>query len=380
MTARRGKDYIAAADFLRVFAVGLVACFHIWQQSWLDPGFRLGSVYFDLQRIIRRGYMAVDLMLLLSGFLLYLPVARSGKMPDTLTFYGKRLRRILPSYLAAVALALLFARIYGREIGSPPLWKDLLAHLTFTHTFWRTTYYWTSLNAALWTLAVEMQFYLLFPLIGRVFHKSPWLTFAGMTALGLGAGALAVRAEDIGMVFNQLPCMLQLYACGMLSAHLLARYGGKLPGWLCALGSAVCLFGILRVLWVQNPADGRELNVLQVAWRLPLGVLGGGFLWCGAQWGRGLDAALGKPLTKFLAGISYNFYIWHQYLAVKLKTWHLPPYISELPQRDEGRLWQLRYTALCFAAAVAAAAFFTYFVEKPAYRLTEPVQGRHRKT
>ena len=380
MTARREKDYIAAADFLRVFAVGLVACFHIWQQSWLDPGFRLGSVYFDLQRIIRRGYMAVDLMLLLSGFLLYLPVARSGSMPDTRTFYGKRLRRILPSYLAAVGLALVFARIYGRELGSPPLWKDLLAHLTFTHTFWRTTYYWTSLNAALWTLAVEMQFYLLFPLVGRVFRKAPWPVFAVMTALGLGAGALAVRAEDIGMVFNQLPCMLPLYACGMLSAHLLAKHDGKLPGWLCAAGSMLCLWGIVWVLWKQSPADSRDLNVLQVVWRMPLAVLGGGFLWCGAQWGRTLDAALGNPLTKFFAGISYNFYIWHQYLAVKLKTWHLPPYISELPQRDEGRAWQLRYTVLCFAAAIAAAAFFTYFVEKPANRRLDPERGRHTKT
>jgi len=371
VTDRRGKDYIAAADFLRVFAVGLVACFHIWQQSWLDPGFRLGGVYFDLQRIVRRGYMAVDLMLLLSGFLLYLPVARSGQMPDTRRFYSRRLRRILPSYLAAVGLALLFAGIYGRNPGSPTLLRDLAAHLTFTHTFWRSTYYWTSLNAALWTLAVEMQFYLLFPLVGRAFYRRPWLTFAVMTALGLAAGAAALRAADIGMVFNQLPCMLPLYACGMLSAHLLARYSDRLPRWLCALGSAGLLAGILRVLWVQSPADARQLNELQVLWRLPLGVLGGGFLWCGAQWGPALSGLLGNPLTKFLAGISYNFYIWHQYLAVKLKTWRLPPYVTDMPQMSEGRAWQARYTALCFAAGIAAAAAFTYFVEKPAWRRTE---------
>ena len=380
MTARKGKDYIAAADFLRVFAVGLVACFHIWQQSWLDPGFRLGGVYFDLQRLIRRGYMAVDLMLLLSGFLLYLPVARSGKMPDTRAFYGKRLRRILPSYLFALLAALVFARIYGREPGSPALWQDLAAHLTFTHTFWRSTYYWTSLNAALWTLAVEMQFYLLFPLVGRAFLKAPRTTFAAMTALGLAAGALAAGAEDIGMVFNQLPCMLQLYACGMLSAHLLIRCGGKLPGWLSAAGSAACLWGILWVLWKQSPADARELNVLQIAWRLPLGMLGGGFLWCGAQWGPILSRAAGSRVTKFCAGISYNFYIWHQYLAVKLKTWRVPPYTSQLPQMSEGRLWQMKYTALCFAAAIAAAAILTYFIEKPAYRLTEPAGGKHTMT
>ena len=63
MIPRREKTYIAAADLLRVFCVGMVAWFHIWQQSWLDPGFRLGGMHIDLQRIVRRGYMGVDLML-----------------------------------------------------------------------------------------------------------------------------------------------------------------------------------------------------------------------------------------------------------------------------------------------------------------------------
>ena len=177
MTGRPKKEYIAAADLLRVFSVGLVACFHIWQQSWLDPGFSVAGAYFDLQRIVRRGYMAVDLMLLLSGFLLYLPVARAARvgtpMPDTKDFYLRRAARILPSYLAAVGVALAFALAGGRTFAS--LRKDLLAHLTFTHTFWRETYLWTALNAGLWTLAVEMQFYLLFPPLSRAFRKKPWL-------------------------------------------------------------------------------------------------------------------------------------------------------------------------------------------------------------
>ena len=369
MNAPGKREYIAAADFLRVFAVGLVAWFHIWQQSWLNPGFRLLGVYIDLQRIIRRGYMAVDLMLLLSGFLLYLPAARSGEMPDTRTFYAKRLRRILPSYLAAVGIAFVFALLYGRNPGSAPLGVDLLAHLTFTHTFSMGTYYWTSLNGVLWTLAVEMQFYALFPLIGRAFLRRPGPTFAAMTLLALGCRAAISPLADVQLYFNQLPCMLDLYAFGMLSAHLLAaREWKKTP--LAALGSAACLGLILWVLWTQSPADGRELNALQMLWRLPLAVLGAGFLWCGGLWPAGLARAAGNALTRWCAAISYNFYIWHQYLAVKLKTWHIPPYVTQTPQMSEGRAWQMRYTLACFAAALAAAALFTCAVERPAYRLT----------
>ena len=373
MSTPRGKSYIPAADLLRVFSVGLVACFHIWQQSWLDPGFRVAGVYFDLQRIIRRGYMAVDLMLLLSGFLLYLPVARRSlrgePMESPWEFYKKRLWRILPSYWFAVLAACGFALYYGREPGSAPLGLDLLAHLTFTHTFWRSTYLWSSCNVALWTLAVEMQFYFLFPLVARAFRRKPYVTWASMTALALLCRLAIAPMEDISVLFNQLPCMLDLYAFGMLAAHLLARREDRPRHWLYGAGSALCLAGVLWVMWVQNPSGNRDINQLQMLWRLPLAVLGAGFLWCGGQWSAGLGRAAGNPVTRYCAAISYNFYIWHQYLAVKLKTWRLPPYLSALPQRDEGLPWRRSYTFLCFFAAFAAATAVTWGVEKAAFRL-----------
>lgn len=369
----KDRNYLAAADLLRVFSIGLVAWFHIWQQSWLDPGFSIAGVYVDLQRIIRRGYMAVDLLLLLSGFLLYWPVARAARrgMPPEppLTFYKKRLWRILPGYLVAVLVAFAFALYYGREPGSAPLGADLLAHLTFTHTFWRSTYQWTSCNVALWTLAVEMQFYFLFPLVARLFRRRPWLTWAGMTVLALLSRRAAAGATDLGMVFNQLPCMLDLYAFGMLSAHLLSARAGARPNSLYAVGSMICLAGILWVLWVQNPADERALNLDQMTWRLPLAVLGGLFLWCGGQWNAGVSRAVGNRVTRYLSLISYEFYIWHQYLAVKLKLWHIPPYVTEMPQRDEGLAWRRSYTLLCFLISFAVAAVLTWAVEKITARL-----------
>ena len=383
MRAARRKTYIAAADFLRVFAVGLVACFHIWQQAWFDPGFRVFGVYIDLQRIIRRGYMGVDLMLLLSGFLLYLPAARAARrgepMPDTRDFYARRLRRIMPSYLAAILIALGFTFVYGPDWGSAPRGLDLLAHLTFTHTFWRGTYIWTSLNVGLWTLAVEMQFYLIFPLLARSFRRTPWLTFCTMAALGLFSRLLIARKEDVTMLFNQLPCMLDLYALGMLSAHLLAIREEKGAHWKFAVGSAVFLAGIVWVLWTQKTKDNRDLNQWQMLWRFPLGVLGGGFLLCGGLWPRWADRAAGNPVTKYCAAISYNFYIWHQYLSVKLKQWDLPHYVTEMPQRDEGRAWQGRYTLLCFAVAFAAATLFTYLLEKPAAKALKRFSERREK-
>ena len=370
MTAPREKRYIAAADLLRVLCIALLAWFHIWQQSWLNPSFTVGGTYINLERIVRRGYMAVDLILLLSGFLLYLPYAerhRSGKPPLPLReFYAARFRRIVPSYLAAVLLALVNTLLCGRAPGSLPLWKDLLAHLTFTHTFWRGSYMWTSLNVVLWTLAVEVQFYLVFPLLAKLFSRKPWLTWAGMVSLALLCRAvLLLSGVEVDIYFNQLPCVLDLYAFGMLAAHRLTEKERPTPAAVSILLSLLALGLIGWVIAQQNGFDTAAINRGQILWRLPLAVLGAVFLYFGAQWPAAVNRDVGWPLMRFFAGISYNFYIWHQYLAVKLKAWQLPPFVTEMPQRDEGLLWQRKYTALCFLAAFLAAVLGTYLIEKP---------------
>ena len=78
-------DYAAGGDLLRVLCVFMIGWYHIWQQSWLTPRLTLGQLALDVYPWVRAGYMFVDLMLLLSGFLTYLPWAR-GKGPTALQF------------------------------------------------------------------------------------------------------------------------------------------------------------------------------------------------------------------------------------------------------------------------------------------------------
>ena len=361
------RRYFPAADVLRVLCIFTVAWFHIWQQSWLDPSFTLGGHYFDLQRIVRRGYMLVDLTLLLTGYLLYQPLVRSSGRLDAAKFYRRRLCRILPCYLLAVFAAAIFAIARGRSLGSAPLWRDLLTHLTFTHTFSMDTYYWTSLNAALWTVAIEMQFYLIFPLLARAFGKAPYLTASLMTLAALLCRWGVSRLPEISLYFTQLPCMLDLYALGMLAAYLSERRADAPRRWVFLPLALLALFGVFAVLWAQNPTDDRALKTAQMVWRLPLGVCGAAFLYFAARSPELLRGAAARPL-RFLSAISYNYYMWHQYLAVKLKEFHIPAYTTEMPQMYEGREWQTKYTLLCFFAAFVLAAALTYLVEKPAGR------------
>ena len=56
---------------LRVLLVFIVSWYHFWQQSWLTPS--IGS--YSLDYLLRAGYMPVDGTILLSGFLLFLPLS-----------------------------------------------------------------------------------------------------------------------------------------------------------------------------------------------------------------------------------------------------------------------------------------------------------------
>ncbi len=208
----------------RALMVLFVVNYHVWQQTWLAQRVSVLGRWVSFDYWTRSSFLFVDGMLLLSGFLLFLPYAREREegvpVPEVRQFYTNRLLRIVPSYLAAVLLALwLFALPQGAYLSPVAMWRDVLAHLTFTFPFWPDTYLYTPLNGALWTIAIEMQFYLLFPLVARAAQKRPAVTWGAMAALGLGYRALVgLFAKDTAMLINQLPAFLDVYALGMLGA------------------------------------------------------------------------------------------------------------------------------------------------------------------
>ena len=373
----RGRDYLAAADILRVTSIFLIGWNHFWQQSWLDPGFRVLDYYVNLQNIVRHGYLMVDVIIVISGFLLSLPYARAGmglsEHPDFHEFYVKRFWRIFPSYTLAVLLCLLlWAAPQGeyRTVGF--MLKDVFTHLTFTHNLFYDTYFTTPLPIVLWTMGVEVQFYFLFPLIARLYERHAGFTCV-LLALIAAVFRLAVYGlEDTTFWVNQLPAMLDLYACGLAGGYLYVRVREReLPGWLqwALAGIAfAALLILLQLLYLGVIGDYPELRRQQLRLRLPIGVTAAVFLVCGSLGPEKLSKALGNPVTRFFAAISYNFYIWHQFLAVRMKVAHIPPYTAEQPNQAGEQPWMTQYTLLCFAVAVAAAAIFTYLWEKPVYR------------
>ena len=95
-TERDGR--LPVLDGARTLFVLIVGAYHIWQQSWLTPVIPWFNGGVSLDFLMRSGYIWVDALLLLSGFLLYLPYAEANedgkRLPHVLPFYRNRLLRI----------------------------------------------------------------------------------------------------------------------------------------------------------------------------------------------------------------------------------------------------------------------------------------------
>ena len=370
------SSHAAAADGLRVLCIFMIGWYHIWQQSWLYPALNIGALQLDFMPCVRTGYMYVDIMLALSGFLLYLPYANDKARPVK-EFYIRRALRILPGYCFCLLVMLIFAVTAPGFTDVGRLIKDLLAHLGFIHNLWRFSYHGTLFNGALWTLAVEVQFYLILPVLAPVFKRHPLLTYLAMTGVGLSFICLwTLPMQDTTLFVNRLPNMLVVYANGMLAAHLYAAVQrvNTHRGWIAAAGTLLCIASLWGIGWVQRQqmwaSDFDMIRAGQLRWRWLFSLCGSGFLLGGSVAFRAVRVVLSNPLIRFLSGVSYHFYLWHQWLAVRLKEWRIPPYAAPENPNFEGEMpWQLDYTLICFGAALALAIALTYLVEKPCARL-----------
>lgn len=375
-------SHIAPLDGVRFLMVFVVASFHIWQQSWLTPALTLFGQAYSLDFLLRSGYLWVDGMLLLSGFLLYLPYAQSQEKgapsPAILPFYRKRLVRIVPSYYLAILVMLLFVALpYQMYRGSGDMAKDVLAHLTFTHTLFPFSYHATPLNGALWTLGVEMHFYLIFPFLARAFRRQPLLTYAGMAGAAFLFRGYAVSLPDNSMWFNQMPAFLDVYANGFVAAacYTSLRKRMKEDSWtriLMTVCAAAALYILLQYASGQAAENGTAaIRLGQLKRRYGLSVFLSLFM-LGVSLGLGgIRLVLGNRVTRILSEISFQFYIWHQVFAVQLKRWGFPPSQSLSPHQAGEKPWQYAYVACCYLGALAISVLVTYLFERPiAKRLT----------
>jgi peptidoglycan/LPS O-acetylase OafA/YrhL len=185
-------------DQLRGLAALAVVVCHLAVSAYREAPNLDGGPWPWLALILGFGYLGVPLFFVISGFCIHLPQARAlargtpQAAPDWRHFFARRFWRLYPPYLAALVVALVLWWVAG----SPIPWLAVATQALLVHPFHTATF--DGVNPPAWTLAVEAQLYLAYPLVFRLIAR-----FGALRALGaVLAVTLAYRG---GLDLTPLP-------------------------------------------------------------------------------------------------------------------------------------------------------------------------------
>lgn len=237
-SGRADPQRVHSVDGLRALAFLLVFAFHTWEFA--------GHPYVPVVSAVVSQNTRPDFFVVLTGFVLFLPFARERTRAERFLprpYLRRRLRRIVLPYYVALLLAILLPQtlvVLVRVAGMDASWQpvpslgDTVTHLTFTHMFFPE--YWMGINGSLWTMSLEMQLYLLFPLLILA-----WRRF-GMTGLWWALGISLVYRLVAGLMVagHEFPVeflvaataigRLMEFLAGMLASLLVFRWRDRLRG------------------------------------------------------------------------------------------------------------------------------------------------------
>ena len=177
-------------------------------------------------KVLAYGRCAVVLFIVLSGFVLMLPVVQSADQRlrgGFKNYLKRRAWRILPPYYAALLLTLLLIVVQPLALhqadGNLDRWT-VGSHLLMVHNFWDSWNH--AINTPMWSVATEWDIYFLFPLL----LLPAWKRF-GSTALLSVAAVLSVVPQMFGRPFIDwaAPWFILLFAMGMAAAAFSSKPG-----------------------------------------------------------------------------------------------------------------------------------------------------------
>jgi peptidoglycan/LPS O-acetylase OafA/YrhL len=299
-----GLGYLRQLDGLRAVAVLMVLCAH-----WVPP---------EVPLLPGAGRLGVDLFFVLSGFLITSillecrELVRGGRrsLRGALCFYGRRGLRILPLFYATL--------LAGLVAGVPRVvetWPWHAAYLSNVYLALRGD--WAGSVTHFWSLAVEEQFYLVWPWLVFWLPRRwlvPWLLCLAaaaplfrLTGYLLGWSFVAIRVLT--------PSCLDTLGTGALLACLARRHGlGALAGdwrvrWMGRLGIPLVIAATLPSAWEPRGFATTVLPGLGAALA---------FGWLVARAAAGGNGAFGRLLESralvSLGRISYGVYVIHMFV------------------------------------------------------------------
>lgn len=330
---------------LRGIAAWLVVLYHVrLSLTGIVPG--------EVVAALGKGYLAVDVFFVLSGFVIwfnYADAAGTGGWAATGRYLWRRLARVWPLHavvlLAFVALALVL-QATGRNTAAYPF-AELPLHLLMIQNWGITAA--LTWNDPAWSISTEFAAYLVFPLLAiaaaRLPRVSP-LALLGVASLLCVAVWALFAVNGHAMLGEDIPRLglwrcLGEFALGCVACALWRRKAGTAGGWLgCALG---WLAGGLMLGWPETAIVPLAVFAAILALALAEGPIA---------------RFLGRGVPLWLGEISYSTYLSHVLLFTLFKLAFVGPDLQI------GWLGIAAYLALVLAASAA----LYRWVERPAQR------------
>lgn len=354
----KNTAYLSRLDHLRFFAALLVAAYHF------HGGPALVASLNPLTVFVKEGETGVSLFMVLSGFIL--TIISFGKDIDYKKFVYNRFIRIYPLYLTMIFIA---AYASNRTVDFSQLIQLISPLANIGHVMGSTKF------PHLWTIAVEFQFYLIFPFfVGFAFR------YGARYVLGMILLAISIRAmlyirdtTVIDAAYSTIVGRIDQFCIGMLTAMIYKSKKQWLssPAALIVCASLTYLWFVLfskftkggfygdasaySPVWIISPTiealvwAALALAYLQQKWELP--------------------SAANKTLC-YLGGISFSMYAWH-FPIVQLLGRLAPEYL--------GMPWYWTFLILVLPTIIAASSLSYYLIERPFFNFRTSYVKSHSK-
>ena len=308
------RGFLPAVEGMRACAAMGVVLTHVAFQTGTSGGI--------VGRLLHRFDLAVAVFFALSGFLLWRGHAAAARglrhRPPAAHYLRSRLVRIMPGYLVAVVVILTL--LPEANHASPTVW---LANLTLTQVYVPLTL--TAGLTQMWSLSVEVTFYLALPILAFLAYRLPVRArvpvIAAVALASLGWGLLPIHTAEGVNFLNWPPAYASWFAVGMLLAEWTVSPAetGRL-GWphrLARNRPAIVVIAVVAYLVSASPLAGPEdlvpATLAQFVVRTSMGAVVAAALLAPLV----LDSPdtphrlLGSRLMVTLGRWSYGLFVWH---------------------------------------------------------------------
>jgi len=306
-------------------------------------------------RLMPGGFIGVDIFYVISGYLITGLILREIEKTGTLDlriFYQRRIKRLLPTSVFVLLVTAIFAWILFPPITRDALGRDLFAAATYISNYlfawWQNDY--QNLNATpspfihYWSLAVEEQFYLVWPLfILFLARHGKKMIFTGIAITTLASLLFSIYLTQVAPIwaFYSLPTRAWELGFGALLLFIpeIKKKIRILP-WLGFFGIA---FSSLN--FNENTSfPGKNALIPVLATVVLIASI--------KYWPPLFNDLSNSRMSQWLGAISYPLYLWHWPALV-------------LPSSTLGRPLRLYERFLCILLTIVLAHFTSKYVEEP---------------